>query len=209
MQEDEKAGLRAGQRAFNRLHESDPDLADALRAGEADPYYDDARLDAFHAAVAALRAARGDGATPPPEALEEHQRLLERLRDHSPTLTALLEEAGDESEDGEDLIYRFWHQSLKVYGLQQLTLRIHAALRSVSGKPLESMYERLVKEGTGRTFTLSDNDAWLEATGPIVTAYLHSVHLLKLAARYSRQDDPIPPLLPSGWATLAHLYRIR
>lgn len=49
---------RRGQRAFNELYEQDREIADAIRATEFDPFYDDSRLDAFHARVAQLRRER-------------------------------------------------------------------------------------------------------------------------------------------------------
>lgn len=55
--------LRAGQRAFNELYRTDPALADLIRGGADDPFYDDARLPRFEAKVAALRAVAAARAT--------------------------------------------------------------------------------------------------------------------------------------------------
>lgn len=45
-------GLRAGQSAFNRLAEIAPELADSIRGGPDDPYYDDSRLERFRQRLA-------------------------------------------------------------------------------------------------------------------------------------------------------------
>jgi hypothetical protein len=49
--------LRPGQKAFNELYAQDPAIADQIRCTDADPFYDDRRLDAFRKRVAELRAA--------------------------------------------------------------------------------------------------------------------------------------------------------
>ena len=48
--------LRAGQKAFNELYETDPLIADKIRATDADPFYDDRKLALFHERVRQLRA---------------------------------------------------------------------------------------------------------------------------------------------------------
>lgn len=45
---------RLGQAAFNFLYEIRPDLADAVRATEFDPFYNDSKLDKFHQRVQEL-----------------------------------------------------------------------------------------------------------------------------------------------------------
>lgn len=115
------------------------------------------------------------------------------------------------NEEDVDLIYRFWHQSFKVYGLQQLTLLIRDLLAGLApeGCQLDGRYEQIVSEGTGRTFTLDANDRWLEETRPIVEAYLHSKNLLEAAYANAGVHDDMPTFLPSGLATLLVLYGLR
>jgi hypothetical protein len=195
--------LREGQRAFNELHTRDPELAEIIRGSDCDPFYDDSRLDAFRQRVQRVRPVR----TIP----DSHRQLLRNLTENLAELERLLGRVSDDSEDGEDLLYRFWHQSFKVYGLQQHTLTITDALAELAptGTQLNGWYHQIVTEGTGHTFTLASNDDWLRATRPIVEAYLHALSLLRLAVRYGRQLDQVPHVLPSGWATLLHLYGIR
>ena len=50
--------LRTGQVAFNSLYAADPDLANQIRGTDADPFYDDSRLELFRETIARLRAER-------------------------------------------------------------------------------------------------------------------------------------------------------
>jgi hypothetical protein len=141
---------------------------------------------------------------------ETHEQLLASIKAALPDLETL---AGDIDRHGtaEDLIYRFWHQSFKVFWLQDVTSRIVAALEALSpdGSALDDWFTAIVAEGTGRTFTLDDNGRWLVAARPIVEAYFHARFMLDMALRYGRELDLAPSLLPSGWAALLHLYKIR
>lgn len=112
---------------------------------------------------------------------------------------------------GEDLVYRFWHQSFKVYLLQDLTERITSALGSVCppGTALNPWFLEIVGEGTGRVFDRSVNDNWLEHTRPIVEAFFHARFMLEMAVLYGESLDEAPWVLPSGWAALLELYQIR
>lgn len=141
-----------------------------------------------------------------------HQDLLARLKSMRDELETARGQVGGGSLHTDDLLYRFWHQSLKVYALQEVTRHIRGLLAEAADPALglDPWYEEIVAAGTGRTFTLEDNGRWLEAAGPIVNAYLHSAHLLRLAceavARYDRAPEG---WYDPGWATLLHLYRMR
>jgi hypothetical protein len=49
---------RAGQRAFNELYATDPEIANMIRSTNADPFYNDKKLELFRARVAELKKAR-------------------------------------------------------------------------------------------------------------------------------------------------------
>ena len=58
----------------------------------------------------------------------------------------------------EDPVYRFYHQSFKVYSLQQTTEAIVRELQDlVPGRPLNPWFAQIVAEGTGHMFTPADN----------------------------------------------------
>jgi hypothetical protein len=62
---------------------------------------------------------------------EEVRELLVSLKTALPSLEALLLEANERGVY-EDFVYRFYHQSFKVYSLQATTERIVAALRALA-----------------------------------------------------------------------------
>jgi hypothetical protein len=109
----------------------------------------------------------------------------------------------------EDPVYRFYHQSLKVFWLQQRTDTIVQQLSSLlPGRPLHPWFLEIVRRGTGKEFATSDNDRWTLVTRPIVEAFFHARFFLEMAVRYAKLETPPRPL-PSGYAALLHLYHLR
>jgi hypothetical protein len=137
--------------------------------------------------------------------------LAKNLVRELPKLRKLLKEANDHwiYEDG---IYRFYHQSFKVYYLQSETKKIVAALQELSpGRALNAWFEKIIKDGTSKAFDLSDNEHWLDATRPVVEAFFHAKYFLEMAVRYGgtfKKNRP-PAMLPSGWAAFLYLYNLR
>jgi hypothetical protein len=141
---------------------------------------------------------------------EEAHRLLSNIKGALPRLEELLERAS--SHWGyQDAVYRFYHQSFKVYGLQSMTTAIVEALRDLSptDRPLNPWFCQIVDEGTGRTFRTEDNARWLIATRPILEAFFHARYFLEMVVQYGKELDAPPNLLPSGWATVLYLYGLR
>ncbi len=133
--------------------------------------------------------------------------LFRNLKANAVALERLLKRCNDERTDA---IYRFYHQSFKVYALQELTLEIVAALRALApNRPLNEWFVRIIAEGTGKTFSMKDNARWLEATRPIVEAFFHSCYFLDMAVSSSRDLSAPPALLPDGWAAILCLYNWR
>src|SRR5262249_31079040 len=61
----------------------------------------------------------------------------------------------------EDPVYRFYHQSLKVYYVQESTQKIVDTLQSLAPHlPLNTWFLDIVRQGTGREFSLEDNNNW-------------------------------------------------
>jgi hypothetical protein len=135
--------------------------------------------------------------------------LLQSLKNDLPALEKLLEEA--ESHWGfEDPFYRFYHQSFKVYHLQDLTGRIVEALRKHDqGKGLNPWFLEIVAQGTGQTFTTEANRDWTNRTRPILEAFFHAKTFLALAVQYAKSLDHAPQMMPSGWAAVLYLYNVR
>ena len=132
--------------------------------------------------------------------------LLQNMRQQLPALKALLAKADDHSgmEDG---VYRFYHQSVKVFGLQSLTLEITEALKQLlPDHPLNEWFAKIVAEGTQRTFEPEDNTNWLAVTRPIVEAFFHAHFMLKMVCKYGEELDTPPQMMPSGWAAVLYLF---
>ncbi len=139
----------------------------------------------------------------------EVEALLRRMKAQVATLGKLLGECSDHW-GYEDPIYRFYHQSFKVYALQGQTGRIVAALENLRpAHPLDEGFRSIVADGTGLTFEPEHNRRWLEVTRPVVEAFFHARYFLEMAVRYGRRLDAPPRVLPSGWAALLELYGLR
>ena len=94
-------------------------------------------------------------------------RLLENLRAEKQSLEKLYVSCNDHW-GFEDPIYRFYHQSFKVFLLQESTKRIVSALRSLlPEQPINEWFEKIVNDGLGRTFTDQTNENWLAEVRPV------------------------------------------
>lgn len=137
------------------------------------------------------------------------QALFSSLKAALPELEKLLREC-DGEWGYEDPIYRFYHQSFKVYALGNTTKRIVSALQALAPEqPLNEWFVGIVAEGTDKTFDHEHNARWLEVTRPIVEAFFHARYFLEMAVTYGRDLTAPPRLLPSGWASFLYLYRLR
>ncbi len=135
--------------------------------------------------------------------------LRANLRAKAPELLDLLKSVSDHW-GYEDPIYRFYHQSFKVFGLQEETERIVESLASLlPDQPMNSWFLNIVRDGTGKEFTFADNDRWLEVTRPIVEAFFHARYFLEMACRYHDVPDEQLNPLPSGWAAFLYLFNLR
>ena len=111
----------------------------------------------------------------------------------------------------EDPIYRFYHQSFKVYALQGETARIVRVLESLApdhDHPLNPWFRQIVEKGTGKAFKQDDNADWTRSTRPILEAFFHARFFLEMAVRYATLSE-LPTPLPSGYAALLYLYALR
>lgn len=87
------------------------------------------------------------------------------------SLAALLEDCSGQ-RGYEDPVYRFYHQSYKVFRLQQRAERIVAALQALAPHlPLNTWFAEIVREGTGKEFEDTGNDHWTASTRPILEAF--------------------------------------
>jgi hypothetical protein len=136
--------------------------------------------------------------------------LLANIQRALPGLAELL---ADCSADGNavDLFYRFYHQSFKLYRLQDLTNRIVGRFRDLApdGCALNEWFSQIVAEGTGKTFAIEHNRRWPQETRPILEAFFHARMFLELMVAAGRDLRGAPRYLPSGWAAVLYLYNLR
>jgi hypothetical protein len=134
--------------------------------------------------------------------------LLSNLRIYKTDIEELLARSNDHW-GYEDPIYRFYHQSFKVFSLQEQTKAIVKLLRELCPeRELNSWFLEIVSLGTGKEFRLEDNKDWTNVTCPILEAFFHARFFLEMAMRYQSLEKP-PQLLPSGYAALLYLYGLR
>jgi hypothetical protein len=135
--------------------------------------------------------------------------LVARMQAQHEALKALLDASSDHW-GFEDPVYRFYHQGVTVFRLQQ---RTGAIVQRLSGllpdRPLHPWFLEIVRQGTGKEFAASDNDRWTLVTRPTVEAFVHARFFLEMAVRYAKLEAPPRPL-PSGYyAALLYLYQLR
>ncbi len=176
-----------------------------------------------------------------PYQLREQERkakegeLLVKLKGAGPELAVLLAKMSEEWTY-EDLIYRFYHGSFKVYWLQAATKHIvgelallHPDVRAIAPPPnphhredifpgtpsgiadypLDKWFMEIMRAGTGIGFQHEHNDRWTEVTRPIVEAFFHARFFLEMAVKYQDMLDAPPGRFPSGWAAFLGLYNLR
>ena len=136
-------------------------------------------------------------------------QLLSNIKQQLPKLEELLAQV--ESHWGiEDGFYRFYHQSFKVYQVQQATEEICQALQKLlPNHPMNQWFCRIIADGTESEFEMSHNRDWLHHTRPILEAFFHAHFFLKMAVKYGRELQSAPDCLPSGWATVLYLFNLR
>jgi hypothetical protein len=139
---------------------------------------------------------------------QEEEKLLKNIVANLDTLDELLR--GCSGRAYEDPIYRFYHQSLKVYYVQEQTQAIVAKLQALAPSlPLKKWFMEIVRQGTGKEFALKDNENWTLITRPIVEAFFHARFFLEMLCKYGRKLDAPPHIIPCGWAAVLHLYNLR
>lgn len=138
--------------------------------------------------------------------IEQDQLLLEAIKSALPSLTDLLQQMQDEYEDR---VYRFYHQSYKVYFLQECTTQAVRILKEIGvavNGDLNEWFETIAEQGTNIEFETSHNKNWLLHTRPIIEAFLHAKYFVEMMVKYGGELETAPPILPSGWAAILELY---
>jgi hypothetical protein len=145
--------------------------------------------------------------------LEEKKRLegilLLKMGQQALELRRVLEDVNGEW-CYEDRLYRYYHQSFKVFDLQAATREMADILAAISpeGRPFCRFFAEILQQGTGREFSPLDNQHWSERAAPIAQAFFHARYFVEMAVKYAELAEPPQPM-PSGWAALLCLYGLR
>ena len=143
--------------------------------------------------------------------LGKDAELLANIQAKLPELVKLLKEVSSHWVY-EDRVYRFYHQSFKVYDIQEHTKRIVETLWDLSpeGATRNPYLEEILQAGaSGKRFEDSHNKDWTTHTRPFVEAFFHAKFFLEMAVKYGKELKEAPEMLPSGWAALLYFYNMR
>jgi hypothetical protein len=140
---------------------------------------------------------------------QQESLLLSKIAVNLPKLESMLASV-NQKWIYEDLTYRFYHQSFKVFGLQAHTVAIVEMLQSLAPDlSMNPWFLDIVRSGTGKEFRLEDNQNWTEITRPILEAFFHARYFLEMICIYGKQLESPPNILPSGWAAVLCLFNLR
>ena len=136
------------------------------------------------------------------------EKLLSHIKSN---LKEIIELHKDFTSFEEDFVYRFYHQSFKVFGSVNLIKEAKSLFDRISpeGWHLNDWYCQIIDEALNKKFNSRTNSIWLTETRPILEAFWHSKYFLDQMSRYGSDLDNAPQMLPSGWATVLYLYKIR
>ena len=109
-----------------------------------------------------------------------------------------------------EFIYRFYHQSFKVFGYKELiryTIPILEKLAPES-QPLNAWYREIVEHGLAQEFSDSTNKNWLSETQLLLNAFWHTSYFVR-HIRSASELEEAPEILPYDWAAVLYLYDLR
>lgn len=112
----------------------------------------------------------------------------------------------------EDYVYRFYHQSFKVFGATTQIKQAKELFQKLApdSSPLNDWFSEIADAGIGKEFDFaSTNQIWLTETRPILEAFWHSKYFLEQMLIAADELKESPQFLPSGWAAVLYLYDLR
>jgi hypothetical protein len=136
-------------------------------------------------------------------------QLLENTKSNRDELEKLLLHFKSEEPD---LVYRFYHQSFKVFYMVPLIERADELFRQLApdGVEINKWYSLIAKGGVGRKFdSETTNDNWLGEVPPMLMAFWNAKYFLEQMLVAADELDEAPQVLPSGWAAVLYLYDLR
>lgn len=143
------------------------------------------------------------------EQLEKEKELIQSILEHKDEVYKLLEKAYHRFGGKEDMVYRFYHHSFKVYAVQNWTSEAYLLFRKFSSEEMNDTFIRILREGTSKPFSMEHNGNWYEEAKPLLDSYLHMIHLMELVVKYGIEGTDKDRSGDPGWFTVLYLYRLR
>lgn len=113
----------------------------------------------------------------------------------------------------EDVVYRFYHQSFKVYyGQDQIRKAVKLFEKLSPETGINPWFLEIVADATKEGFDHSHNRNWLKHTRPIVECFLHCsffINTLVDVHHKHRQNKLCKGFLDTDYAAVAYLFNIR
>ena len=136
-------------------------------------------------------------------------KLLENIKQHKTEIQQLLAVFHREEPD---LVYRFYHQSYKVYMMIDIIKSANTLFDRLAPDPLplNDWYNLITNTAIEKKFDYAEtNQKWLEETLPITQAFWHAKYFLEQMIVAANELECAPQMLPSGWAAVLYLYNLR
>ena len=144
--------------------------------------------------------------------LQKEQLLLDNIHKSKEELETLLEDVNSHWKR-EDLVYRYYHQSFKVYRVQGVTQGMVSLLEEISPHEEDHFtpfFSTILESGTKNlVWVPQHNENWENICRPMLEAFFHAHYFLDMAVKYGKEYKSPPKTLDSGWAALLSLYDIR
>lgn len=139
------------------------------------------------------------------------QELFKNIQKSLPEFEKWFEEHCNGHWTYDDMIYRFYHQSFKVWYLIPVIEEAVKKLESLlPGRPLNKWFMQIISEGLKeKDFDRKFNDDWLKYARPVLEAFFHARFFLEMVIKYGKMMKKPVTLLPSGWAAILYLYDLR
>jgi hypothetical protein len=111
-----------------------------------------------------------------------------------------------------DDVYRFYHQSSKVFRMVEQVKYARALFEDVGPKSalLNSWFVQITDEAVGKKFdSETTNSHWLSETRPVLEGFWHTKYFLEQMIQAAKELETAPQILPSSWAAVLYLYNMR
>ena len=139
---------------------------------------------------------------------ERINALFLRIKARLPELEELARELGEAEEDG---VYRFYHDSNKVFCLQDPVKAAFTLIKEIGGEddPPNFEYARIVEAGTAHQFSETTNENWEAETKPILEAFWHTKYFINMMVKYAKELETVERLVQPGMAAVLYLFELR